>query len=120
MNTQGFTAGRASLNVTVNAAQALMAQIAALPQFQGPNQGLLALFANETSQPGYMCPLTSTQNNGSAPWVDPNQDLTTLGVDPANDLLYLQIWIEASKNYEMAGEIIARVANGESLANVLS
>ena len=117
MNTAGFTAGRPSLNVTVNAAQAIIQQIIAAGIDKGQP---VALFANETSQPGYMCPLNTTQNNGSAPWVDPNQDLTTLGVDPANDLLYLQIWIEAFGNYEMAGEIIARVANGESLANVLS
>jgi hypothetical protein len=118
MNTQGFTAGRASLNVTVNAAQALIASIVAAGIDKGQP---IALFANETGGgQNLMCPLNTTQNNGSAPWVDPNQDLTTLGVDPANDLLYLQIWIEAFGNYEAAGMIIVRVANGESIQNVLS
>jgi hypothetical protein len=116
MDTQGFTAGRASLNVTVNAAQAMIASIVAAGIDKGQP---VALFANENYVPGF-CPLNTTQKNGSAWGVDTSQDLTTLGVDPANDLLYLQIWIEALGNYEMAGELIARVANGESIQNVLS
>jgi hypothetical protein len=121
MNTAGFTAGRASLNVTVNAAQAVIQQIIAAGIDQGKP---VALFANETGGGGgtgnLMCPLTSTQDNGSAPWVDSSQDLTTLGVDPANDLLYLQIWIEAMGNYEMAGTIIRELGFGESITTVLS
>ena len=119
MNTQGFTAGRASLNVTVNAAQDVINQIVAAGLDQGKP---VALFANETggSSGALMCPLTSSQDNGSAPWVDGAQDLTTLGVDPANDLLYLQIWIEASGTYEMAGGIIQWLKNGFTIQQCLS
>jgi hypothetical protein len=120
MNTQGFTAGRASLNVTVNDTQSKVvnAIIAA-----GLDQGKpVAIFANETggSQTGnLMCPLTATQDNGSAPWVDTTQDLTTLGVDPANDLLYLQVWVEATQNYYMAGTTIKMLAGGIPIAECL-
>jgi hypothetical protein len=119
MNTAGFTAGRASLNVTVNSAQAIVTQILSAGLDQGKP---VAIFANETggSQTGNeMCPLTSTQDNGSAPWVDSTQDLTTLGVDPANDLLYLQIWVEAHQDYYMVGTFQKMLSGGIPLADCL-
>lgn len=119
MNTQGFTAGRASLNVTLNQGHDIVKAIIA----DGLDKGQpVALFANETSGMGtgaFMCPETNSQNNGTAPWVDGTQDLTTLGADPANDLLYLQVWVEARQDYYMVGGIVRELGYGASIQNCL-
>jgi hypothetical protein len=118
MNTQGFTAGRASLNVTLNKGHDIVKAITAAGLDQGKT---VVLFANETGGgSNLMCPETATQNNGSAPWVDKTQDLTTLGADPAKDLLYLQVWVEATQNYYAVGGIVRDLSNGMTIQQALS
>jgi len=117
MNTQGFTAGRASLNVTLDQATEVLNQIVADKISAGKP---VALFANETGGgANYMCPVTATQNNGSAKWVDPNQNLTALGIDPAKDQLYFQVWVESKQDYYMVGGIIRELSFGMTIAQCL-
>jgi len=119
MNTAGFTAGRASLDVTLNQGHDIVAAIKAAGLDKGQQ---VALFANETGNMGagaFMCPETSTQDNGTAPWVDTTQDLTTLGADPAVDQLYLQVWVEARKDYYMVGGIVRELGFGASIQSCL-
>lgn len=118
MDTTGFTAGRASLNVTLNQGHDIVAAIKAAGLDKGQQ---VVLFANETSgsQGAMMCPETATQDNGTAKWVDTTQDLTTLGADPAVDLLYLQVWVEARQDYYMVGGIVRELGYGASIQSCL-
>ena len=119
MNTAGFTAGRASLNVTLNHGHDIVAAI----KNAGLDKGqTVVLFANETGGGGtgaFMCPETNSQDNGTAPWVDQSQDLTTLGADPAVDLLYLQVLVEARQDYYVVGGIVRELGYGASIQNCL-
>ena len=118
MDTKGFTAGRASLNVTLDQAQNVVSQIIAAGLDKGEP---VALFANDTSvsSASYMCPVTATQKNGSAPWVDTAQNLTALGINPAEDQVYFQVWVEAKKDYYMVGGIIKELGYGMTIAQAL-
>lgn len=114
MNTSSFQSERASENVSVDQASDVVAQIQALKL----NPSLLAVFGEQISGGGsMMVPLNAGQDNGSALWVDTTQNLVTLGVDPANDKLYLWVWIEAKKHYCCVGDIIRELANnGNNMA----
>lgn len=101
---EGLKAGRDSLNVTIPQGQEVVQKIIAKGLDKNQPVGL---FANPSGSSGgaMMIPLTATQNNGTAPWVDQTQDLATLGV-PLTERIFLQVWVEAHGVYYMVGGIL--------------
>ena len=115
MNTSLFQSERVSENASVDQAIGIVGQIVVAKVDAGK---LLAIFGEQVSGGGsMMVPLYPDQENGSALWVDPSQNLVGLGVDPANDRLYLWIWLESKQHYCCVGDIIREMANnGNNIA----
>jgi hypothetical protein len=114
---ENLKAGRDSLNVTIPQGKDIMSQIVASGASKGQT---VALFANPTggNTGALMVPLTASQDNGSALWVDPASNLTDLKV-PDTERIFLQVWVEAHGTYYMVGGIL-RSLKYETIAEALS
>src|SRR5580693_405380 len=116
MDTSSFTSPRKSENVSLDQATNFLNQVRATAGFETT---ILALFGEQISATSgsYMVPAVTGQANGSALWVSGGQSLTDMGIDPANDLVYFQLWIESKGHYVCVGDCIRELKNnGNSIA----
>ncbi len=108
MDTASYTAPRNSSNCTYDEAVNFMAEV------QTAGASGLALFGEKIGGGGtgsYLTPVTAKQNNFSAMWVDSGPSLTDQGLNPADDRIYFQLWIESKKHYVCVGDCIRELAN---------
>lgn len=110
---ENLAAPRASLNAPIDVGLDIVSRMNAAGKY-----GLVALFAEQIGGGGgtgsYMIPLTATQKNGSAMWVDTSHDLTTMGV-PTTLPVYLQVWSDTLGYYCDVAGVAKDLDHGESL-----
>lgn len=115
MDVTSYTAPRKSSNCTYDEASNFMNEVASAGFAPG-----LALFGEKIGGGGtgsYMTPVTTGQKNFSAMWVDSGPSLADQGINPAEDRIYFQLWIETKKHYVCVGDAIRELKNnGNNIA----
>jgi hypothetical protein len=109
-----FVAPSSRCNQTLADANEMVANLAT----QGYSAVIFAEQIGSGAVGSYMVPEKKGQSNGSAPWVDTSQDLTTLGV-PTDLAIYIQIWVEAKKDYYIGAGVAKSLSRGETADQAL-